>query len=171
MSVRAQKHYRHINIYIYMYTHHESLVYNHELASLAIMALYCTSPLSPPPPPPPHTHTHTNTPTGQVIEEDGLQENSERVGDVLLRGMLSLREEFDMVGDVRGKGLMLGMEMVKNRVSCKTLYSYTCIYMFKITTLLLIVLMRDEKEERKKQAKSNKQQGKATQHTQGSHFS
>ena len=70
-------------------------------------------------PPPPHTHTHTHT--GQVIEKDGLQENSERVGDVLLRGMLSLREEFDMVGDVRGKGLMLGMEMVKNRVSCITL--------------------------------------------------
>ena len=33
------------------------------------------------------------------------------------------------------------------------------------------VFMRDEKEGRKKQAKSNKQQGKATQHTQGSHFS
>ena len=36
------------------------------------------------------------------------------------------------------------------------------------------VLMRDEKEKRKKQARSNKQtnkQGKATQHTQGSHFS
>ena len=30
-------------------------------------------------------------------------------------------------------------------------------------------LMRDEKEGRKKQARSNKQQGKATQHTQGSH--
>ena len=32
------------------------------------------------------------------------------------------------------------------------------------------VLMRDEKEGIKKQARSNKQQGKATQHTQGSHF-
>ena len=32
------------------------------------------------------------------------------------------------------------------------------------------VLMRDEKEGRKKQARSNKQQGKATQHTQGSYF-
>ena len=38
----------------------------------------------------------------------------------------------------------------------------TCIYIY--------VIMRDEKEERKKQARSNKQQGKATQHTQGSHF-
>ena len=34
-----------------------------------------------------------------------------------------------------------------------------------------VLLMRDEKEGRKKQARSNKQQGKATQHTQGSHFS
>ena len=33
------------------------------------------------------------------------------------------------------------------------------------------ILMRDEKEGRKKQARSNKRQGKATQHTQGSHFS
>ena len=33
------------------------------------------------------------------------------------------------------------------------------------------VLMRDEKEGRKKQAMSNKQRGKATQHTQGCHFS
>ena len=30
--------------------------------------------------------------------------------------------------------------------------------------------MRDEKEGRKKQARSNKQQGKTTQHTQGSHW-
>ena len=35
---------------------------------------------------------------------------------------------------------------------------------------LIHVLMRDEKEGRKQQARSNKQQGKATQHTQGSHF-
>ena len=33
------------------------------------------------------------------------------------------------------------------------------------------VLMRGEKEGRKKQARLNKQQGKVTQHTQGSHFS
>ena len=32
------------------------------------------------------------------------------------------------------------------------------------------MLMRDEKEGRKKQARSYKKQGKAIQHTQGSHF-
>ena len=38
------------------------------------------------------------------------------------------------------------------------------------TCMYIHVLMRDEKEGKKKQAMSNKQ-GKATQHTQGSHFS
>lgn len=52
-----------------------------------------------------------------AIDEDGLQENSGRVGDVMLNGMLSLREEFEMVGDVRGKGLMLGMELVKSKAT------------------------------------------------------
>ena len=36
--------------------------------------------------------------------------------------------------------------------------------------LVMHVLMRDEKEGRKKQGRSNKQQGKATQHTQGSYM-
>ena len=43
--------------------------------------------------------------------------------------------------------------------------------MYMYMYMLLHVLMRDEKEGRKKQARSNKQQDKATQHTQGSHFS
>ena len=47
----------------------------------------------------------------------------------------------------------------------------TCIYMYTHNAVYIHVLMRDEKEGRKKQARSNKQQGKATQHTQGSHFS
>ena len=55
-------------------------------------------------------------PYSQVIEEDGLQANSDRVGEVMLRGMLALRDEFEIVGDVRGTGLMLGMELVKNKV-------------------------------------------------------
>ena len=63
-----------------------------------------------------NANTVTAYTTVQAIDEDGLQENSRRVGGVLLEGMLSLREEFEVVGDVRGKGLMLGMELVKNKV-------------------------------------------------------
>ena len=34
----------------------------------------------------------------------------------MLRGMLALRDEFEIVGDVRGTGLMLGIELVKSKV-------------------------------------------------------
>ena len=49
----------------------------------------------------------------------------------------------------------------------RTLFIYMYMYMY----MYIYMLMRDEKDGRKKQARSNKQQGKATQHTQGSHFS
>ena len=62
----------------------------------------------------------------QVIEEDGLQENARQVGGLLLQEMMSLREEFEIVGDVRGQGLMLGMELVKSKVSQPSL-SYSVI--------------------------------------------
>ncbi len=38
------------------------------------------------------------------------------MGEVFLSEMKSLRDDFEVVGDVRGKGLMLGMELVKNKV-------------------------------------------------------
>ena len=52
----------------------------------------------------------------QVIEEEGLQANAAKVGELFLKEMLLLRDEFEVVGDVRGKGLMLAVEMVKNKV-------------------------------------------------------
>lgn len=50
-----------------------------------------------------------------VIEEDGIQENAAKVGGVFIRELMKLQEEFEVIGDVRGKGLMLGVELVKNR--------------------------------------------------------
>ena len=55
-------------------------------------------------------------PDCQVIEEEELQANAKRVGDIFLKGMMELRDEFEIVGDVRGKGLMLGMELVEDKV-------------------------------------------------------
>ena len=52
----------------------------------------------------------------QAIEEDGTQQNSHVVGSHFLSEMLVLRDEFDVVGDVRGKGLMLGLELVTDKV-------------------------------------------------------
>ncbi|XP_026877374.2 alanine--glyoxylate aminotransferase 2, mitochondrial isoform X2 [Electrophorus electricus] len=52
-----------------------------------------------------------------VIKEDGLQETCEEVGTYLLEQLAKLRDKHEIVGDVRGKGLMIGVEMVKDKVS------------------------------------------------------
>ncbi|XP_023401182.1 alanine--glyoxylate aminotransferase 2, mitochondrial isoform X2 [Loxodonta africana] len=53
----------------------------------------------------------------EVIKEDSLQENSQEVGTYMLLKFAKLRDEFEIVGDVRGKGLMIGIEMVKDKMS------------------------------------------------------
>ncbi len=50
-----------------------------------------------------------------VIEEEGLQENARVMGQRLLAGFRALQDRHPQVGDVRGMGLMLGMELVQDR--------------------------------------------------------
>ncbi|XP_035679075.1 alanine--glyoxylate aminotransferase 2, mitochondrial-like [Branchiostoma floridae] len=50
-----------------------------------------------------------------VMEEDGTQQNSADVGTYFLLELAKLRDEFSIVGDVRGKGLMIGLELVKDK--------------------------------------------------------
>ncbi|XP_016080223.1 PREDICTED: alanine--glyoxylate aminotransferase 2, mitochondrial isoform X2 [Miniopterus natalensis] len=53
----------------------------------------------------------------EVIKEEKLQENSQEVGTYMLLEFAKLRDEFEIIGDVRGKGLMVGIEMVKDKMS------------------------------------------------------
>jgi 4-aminobutyrate aminotransferase len=46
--------------------------------------------------------------------EGGLIENAARMGDYLLARLKELQKRFERIGDVRGKGLMIGIEIVKN---------------------------------------------------------
>ena len=50
-----------------------------------------------------------------VIEEDDLKTNARVVGDYLKTRLLELQEKHAIIGDVRGMGLMLGIELVKDR--------------------------------------------------------
>jgi len=52
-----------------------------------------------------------------VIEEDDLKTNARVVGDYLKTRLLELQEKHAIIGDVRGMGLMLGIELVKDRTT------------------------------------------------------
>jgi alanine-glyoxylate transaminase/(R)-3-amino-2-methylpropionate-pyruvate transaminase len=53
----------------------------------------------------------------EVIENEKLQENALKMGGLILAGLQKLKTKYKIIGDVRGKGLMLGVEMVKDRVT------------------------------------------------------
>ncbi|XP_035147586.1 alanine--glyoxylate aminotransferase 2, mitochondrial isoform X2 [Callithrix jacchus] len=53
----------------------------------------------------------------EVIKEENLQGNSQEVGTYMLLKFAKLKDEFEIVGDVRGKGLMIGIEMVQDKKS------------------------------------------------------
>lgn len=53
----------------------------------------------------------------QVIRQDGLQENARKVGAALKQGLEGLQRRWSIIGDVRGAGLMMAIEMVEDRIS------------------------------------------------------
>jgi 4-aminobutyrate aminotransferase-like enzyme len=55
--------------------------------------------------------------TIQVIEEEGLLENASAMGARLRAGLEAIQERQPLVGDVRGMGLMQGVELVTDRAT------------------------------------------------------
>ncbi len=55
--------------------------------------------------------------TIQVIEEDNLLENVEKVGGYFQERLRELQEKHPLIGDVRGMGLMQGLEFVRDRAT------------------------------------------------------
>jgi 4-aminobutyrate aminotransferase len=55
--------------------------------------------------------------TLDVIEKEHLLENSTRVGNHILKRMADWPSKLKLVGDVRGRGLMIGVEVVKDKLT------------------------------------------------------
>lgn len=53
----------------------------------------------------------------KVIEEEELQRNAQDTGNHLLQGFKRLMNKFPIIGDVRGHGLFIGVELVKDRIT------------------------------------------------------
>jgi len=51
----------------------------------------------------------------QIIEDENLQDNAKNVGAHLLSSLTELGSRHEIVGDVRGKGLYMGIELVRDR--------------------------------------------------------
>jgi alanine-glyoxylate transaminase / (R)-3-amino-2-methylpropionate-pyruvate transaminase len=55
--------------------------------------------------------------TLEVIDGEGIQANALKVGAHLKTRLLELQQKHSIIGDVRGMGLMLGVELVKDRAT------------------------------------------------------
>jgi len=53
----------------------------------------------------------------EIILKENLVKNADRVGAVMLKRLEALKEKHRVVGEVRGRGLLLGIELVKDRRS------------------------------------------------------
>ena len=50
-----------------------------------------------------------------VIDREKLQPNALKIGNQIFAGLERLKAKHNLIGDVRGKGLLLGIELVKDR--------------------------------------------------------
>ncbi|MCF6333965.1 MAG: aminotransferase class III-fold pyridoxal phosphate-dependent enzyme [Draconibacterium sp.] len=52
-----------------------------------------------------------------VLEEEQLQQNAKMVGNYYLQELGKLQQKYERIGDVRGSGLFIGFEFVKDQIT------------------------------------------------------
>jgi 4-aminobutyrate aminotransferase-like enzyme len=66
-----------------------------------------------------------------VIEEENLVENAASVGEWMLGKFLEMQERHALIGHVRGRGLLIGLELVKDRKTKEPLDREACVRLFQ----------------------------------------
>lgn len=77
-----------------------------------------------------HSHSHTSDPLAceaaiaslEVIENERLNEKALPLGEYWQGHLRRLQREFEIIGDVRGRGLMQGIELVRDRETREPFY-------------------------------------------------
>ena len=57
--------------------------------------------------------------TLEILYEEADPQQTEKTGNMLMAGLQKMQEKYPVIGEVRGKGLMIGIELVKNRQTKK----------------------------------------------------
>lgn len=65
-----------------------------------------------------------------IIEEEKLVENSRVVGEYFLKKLKPMEDKYSFIGETRGRGLFLAIEMVKDKVSKEPLSKTACAKIF-----------------------------------------
>jgi 4-aminobutyrate aminotransferase/(S)-3-amino-2-methylpropionate transaminase len=68
--------------------------------------------------------------TLRTILAEGLVERSRDMGTLLLQGLRRLQDKYDFIGEVRGKGLLIGVDLVSDRSTRAPLAKEHCIRFF-----------------------------------------
>ena len=51
----------------------------------------------------------------EVVQQENLQQHALTIGDQLLAGLRALQHRYDIIADVRGSGLFIGVELMRNQ--------------------------------------------------------
>jgi len=52
-----------------------------------------------------------------IMKEPGFGDHVVQMGEYLLKGLREMQQDYEIIGDVRGRGLMSAMELVRSRVT------------------------------------------------------
>ena len=66
----------------------------------------------------------------KIIDEENLVENSRRMGEYFLKKLEPMVDQYPFIGEVRGKGLFLAIELVEDKVTKKPLSTRACEQIF-----------------------------------------
>lgn len=53
----------------------------------------------------------------EMLTRDNLAARAAQLGDILISGLRELQQKYESIGDVRGRGLLVGLEVVEDRTT------------------------------------------------------
>ncbi len=75
----------------------------------------------------------------RIIEEEQLLANAEKQGNLFINELKKLAEKYECIGDIRGKGLAIGVEIVEDRMTKKPATLKTAALCYRAYELGLLV--------------------------------